>query len=413
LWGRDPHQLVSLAQAWETIASQVQPIGVEEVALADAHGRILAESIRINEDSPPFDKAVMDGFAVRSADCAAPGATLRVVGMTAAGQTTAAILGVGEALQINTGAPMPSGADAVARIEDCVVSADQSHVEIKATQRAGQNVAPRASHRRSGEVVLAARVRLGPAQIASVAAAGGAKVSVSKAVHAAIVATGDELARPGSAKPAGHIYESNGPMLAALVREFGGVPVDLGIVKDDAAALKQMFADALKHPVVIAAGGMSMGTLDLVPTVLAELGVKWLFHGVEMRPGKPTAYGRGPAGQHVFGLPGNPGSAFVCAWLMVRMVVRGLSGLAAQQPPTVRATLATELKPAKDARPAYVPARVWSDASKGMMVEALPWGGSGDVFGLAAANALLVLSAPTQAMNAGQHVDVIALTSLV
>jgi molybdopterin molybdotransferase len=412
LWGREPHRLASLNEAWTILADQVKPIGVEEIALAAAHRRILAESIRLNEDSPPFDKAMMDGFAVRSADCAAPGAVLRIVGLAAAGQSPGPALSAGEALQINTGAPIPAGADAVARIEDCAVLPDNSRVEIKSTQASGRNVASRGSSRRSGDVVLTAPVRLGPAQIAAAAAAGVARFKVSRQVHAAIVATGDELVPPGLIKRAGQIFESNGPMLTALLREFGAEPVDLGIVKDDAAELKRAFAAALKHPVVIAAGGMSMGTLDLVPTALSELGVKWLFHGVEMRPGKPTAYGRGPAGQHVFGLPGNPGSAFVCAWLMVRMIVRGLLGFAPTPPSTIRALLAADVKSAKDARPAYIPARLSSDASTGLVVEPVRWGGSGDVFGLADANTLLVLTAPTQPMNAGQFVEVILLGAL-
>jgi len=155
---------------------------------------------------------------------------------------------------------------------------------------------------------------------------------------------------------------------------------------------------------------MSMGTLDLVPGAFESLGVRWLFHGVEMRPGKPVAYGLGPAGQHVVGLPGNPVSSFVCAWLFVRMIVRGLQGFAVRPPERIRATLAADLKPVHDARPAFVPARVQSDATSGLIVTPVAWGGSGDPFGLASANALLCRDAPTTSSVSGDPASVILLS---
>jgi len=184
------------------------------------------------------------------------------------------------------------------------------------------------------------------------------------------------------------------------------VPRNLGIACDEPAALRLSLGRAMDSPVVLAAGGMSMGTLDLVPQILSELGVRWLFHGVQLRPGKPVAYGRGSAGQHVFGLPGNPASAFVCAWLFVRMTVRGLQGFSPDPPATQKATLVCDLKPAKDARPSFVPARVWNDPQRGLLVEPTEWGGSGDPFGLALGNALLVRERPLAASTAGECVTV-------
>jgi molybdopterin molybdotransferase len=200
-------------------------------------------------------------------------------------------------------------------------------------------------------------------------------------------------------------------MLTSLVRQFGGIPRDLGIVRDDEAELNAKLVEALHDPVVITIGGMSMGTHDLAPRVLAGLGVTWKFHGVRIRPGKPVAYGRGPEGQHVFGLPGNPVSAFVCAWLFVRMAIRGLLGHPPLPPHRWRATLNQALSPGRDSRPAFIPARVWNDDALGMMAEACAWGGSDDPFGPALANALLYRSDPTSPMPAGSATEVIIVTS--
>jgi molybdopterin molybdotransferase len=162
----------------------------------------------------------------------------------------------------------------------------------------------------------------------------------------------------------------------------------------------------LKRPVVLIAGGMSMGTLDLVPAACEAIGIRWRWHGVSMRPGKPVAYGRGPAGQHVFGLPGNPVSAFVCAWLFARMVIEGLQGLDPAPPPQVTARLAVELPRHRDPRPAYVPARYWNDVSSGLLVKPTPWKGSSDPFGLVEANGLLIRDRPAQSMAEGEFVGV-------
>jgi len=406
-WGHDRHRLLALDEAWAVLAGAVRPLGMTRVALADAAGRVLARPVVAAEDHPAFDKAMMDGFAVRGADCAAAGATLRIVGLAAAGTAPRRALSAGEAMRINTGAPLPAGADAVVRVEDTDVDDAASSVHIKTAVKVQQHVARRGGNRHAGDIVLASPARLGAAQIAAVVTAGAEAVSVYEAVGAAIVVTGDELVPLGRPLAPGQIHESNGPMLAALLGQFGAAPEAIGIVPDNEARLTEAFKKALEQPVVVAVGGMSMGTLDLVPRVLEGLGVQWAFHGVRVRPGKPVAYGRGPDGQHVFGLPGNPVSAFVCAWLFVRMVVRGSQGFAVKPPPRLRATLLRELPAKRDGRPAFVPARIWTDAVCGLIAEPCSWHGSGDPFGLAMANALLVHETPTMALGKDAVVDVI------
>jgi molybdopterin molybdotransferase len=234
---------------------------------------------------------------------------------------------------------------------------------------------------------------------------------VSDEVAVAILPTGDELVSPGQARKPGQTYECNETTLTALARQFGGTAVPMGIAPDDMPVLKKRLGEALTHPVVITAGGMSMGSLDLVPQAARELGITWLFHGVNMRPGKPVAYGRGPQGQNVVGLPGNPVSVFVCAWLFVRMIVRGLQGLPVSPPPTLHASLAVDLPAGRDPRPAYLPGRLRSDGKSGVTAEPVAWSGSDDPFGLAEANCLLVRQRPHEPLAAGAGIECMPIRS--
>lgn len=410
-WGKDPHPLISLECAWQHIGDDLKPLDPETVPFDEAAGRVLASPVIASEDYPPFDKAMMDGFAVRAADCEMLGAELEVLGLVAAGQPGDQAVGARQAVRINTGAPVPDGADSVVRVEDTALSEDERQVTIQVAVIPGRHIAKRGSDRRTGDILLASPIRLGSAPLAVAATAGAASLCAYPRPSVAIATTGDELVRPGEFKKPGQIYESNGPMLAELMRQFGAMPHESDIVRDESGDLTMKLSEALRHPVVIAVGGMSMGTHDLVPRTFSDLGVDWRFHGVKIRPGKPVAYGRGPDGQHVFGLPGNPVSAFVCAWLFVRKVVRGLQGLPAIPPRRWRATLTRDLKAARDDRPAFVPARVWNNPAQGMMAEPCGWSGSADLFGLAPAIALLVRDQPTEIAPAGSAVDVIFIST--
>jgi molybdopterin molybdotransferase len=329
----------------------------------------------------------------------------------AAGDGTHVEIQAGQAIRINTGAPMPDGADAVAPIEVCAIDESGDRVMIATVLRAGQHVALRGTDRHAGDLLLASPMTIEAAQIGALATAGLGDVRVYPNVDVGIVVTGNEIVPVGEPCPPGRIHDSNGPMLASLMRQFGASPRNLGIARDDADDLRSKLQTALASPVVVTVGGMSMGTLDLVPKTFVDLGVGWHFHGVRMRPGKPVAYGRGPDGQHVFGLPGNPVSAFVCAWLFVRMAVRGLSGHPVAPPHRWRATLMRAIEPKRDARPAFVPARIWHHADAGLIAEPCAWGGSGDPFGLATANALLVLDDPTHGRRVDDVVEVISISA--
>lgn len=403
-WGVDSRPLVSVDEAWAIVSTLIRPLVLETVALAESCGRVLAAPVAMDEDYPAFDKAMMDGFAVRAADCAAPGANLKVLGLAAAGGAEfSGTIGVGEAIRINTGAPLTRGADAVVRIEDCDVTGDR--VAVRVAVPAGKSVAPRGSHRRKGEIVLTPPLRMEPMHVSAAATAGAATLSVHRKPSIAILSTGDELVSAGSARQVGQIVDSNGPTLSALMRQFGGVVRSAEIVRDQESVLRHQAEAALGSDIVLVVGGMSMGTLDLAPKTFESLGVRWKFHGVDMRPGKPTAFGVGPGGQLIFGLPGNPVSAFVCSWLFVRMAVRGLEGLPPEPPPRIRVELIEDVPAHRDPRPAFVPGRIVTDRQRGLVARPCEWGGSADTPGLANANGLIYLPNPTQATKAGEGVD--------
>jgi len=408
-WGKRPHRLLELDEAWTAISAELTPGEIETVPLGQAVGRTLARAVYATSDFPPFDKAMMDGFAVRATDCSAAGTTLKTVGLRQAGENKDIKLNTGEALRINTGAMLPIGADAVARIEDCTVSADGADVVIDVAQTVGKHIAPRGSDYASGALLLPKPLEINAARLAALATAGVSQVDVYLQAEVAIITTGNETVPIGVPRAAGQIVDSNGPMLAALVERFGATARPLGIVPDDEGKLKATLQDALASAVVLVAGGMSMGTHDLVPSVAEDLGVRWVFHGVRMRPGKPVAYGRGPDGQHVFGLPGNPVSAFVCATVFGQMAIRALHGHPIRPPKMLRAHNARRLEPKGDDRPAFLPALIWQDAKGKHWVDACAWRGSGDPFGLVMANGLMLRRDPSGVLAAGDQVDIVPL----
>jgi len=406
-WGKQPHRLLELDEAWSAISAELAPGSIETVPLANAVGRTLARAGYAGGDFPPFNKAMMDGFAVRSADCSAAGAKLKIVGLRQAGENQDITLNSGEALRINTGAMLPKGADAVARIEDCTVSNDGADVSIDVAIVAGKHVAPRGSDYASGALLFPKPLEINAARLAALATAGVSDVDVYRQAEVAILTTGNETVSIGAPRAAGQIVDSNGPMLTALVERFDATARPLGIVPDDDAKLKTAMQGALSSDVVLIAGGMSMGTHDLVPNIAEALGVRWIFHGVRIRPGKPVAYGRGPNGQHVFGLPGNPVSAFVCATVFAQMAIRALRGHPIRPPKMLRAHNARRLDPKGDDRPAFLPALVWQDAKGKYWADACAWRGSGDPFGLVMANGLMLRRDPTGVLEAGDGVEVV------
>jgi molybdopterin molybdotransferase len=364
---------------------------VQAVPLAEAHGRVLATAVHADGPWPSTDRSAMDGFAVFAADCATAGVELSVVGQSLAGHPFAGALARGQAVQIMTGAVVPAGADAVVQVEQ-TSGFDRPAVVIQAAVKAGQNVRVCGSELRAGQQVLAAGRRIRAAEVGALAVLGLAAVPVIARPRVAILATGDEVV-PVQSTPAPHqVRESNSWALAAQVRERGGEPLRLGVAADDGASLRPLLARGLAEAdVLLTIGGISKGTHDLVHGLLAELGVEPQFHGIELKPGKPTFFGavRGAGAKFVFGLPGNPASCFTVFDLLVAPLLDRLCGA---EPAAWQAQAALGGAPFRaNSRLQATPARLRFGADAMALAELLPGSPSGDPFSLLAANGYALL----------------------
>ena len=390
-------ELLSVNEALQAVLARVEPLAAERVALPDASGRVLAAPATALTDLPPFPSSAMDGFAVRSADT--PG-RLPVVERVAAGRPAARPLSTGEAMGIATGGVVPDGADAVVPIERVTVDGDL--VEILDVATPGANVRPRGGDVVAGAVVVPAGVRLGPAQIGALAAAGVGEVACARRPRVAVLTTGTELRRPGEQLAAGEIYESNGPMLRALLASGGAEVEALDSVEDDEAAHRRSIEQGLERDVLVTSGGVSVGPHDLVRRIEAELGVEEVFWGVSVKPGKPLAFGvRGAT--LVFGLPGNPVSSLVSSVLFVLPALRALQGEADPAPRYRQGTLVGPIAP-DPRRDELVRARLTTAG-----VEPLTGQESHMIVRAAEANALVFVPSGSDELPAGSTVSYLPL----
>jgi molybdopterin molybdotransferase len=397
--------MLEVAAAREVVLRHASPLRPETIPLTPPPlGRVLAEAVRADLDSPPFDKAMMDGYAVRAEDCEAGPVELRVIGEVAAGTVPQKPIGLGEAVGIYTGAPIPPGADAVVMKERTELLAE-GRVRVddpKLTPR--KNVLDRGREMRAGEVVLPPGTSLGPAAIGLLAAVGRTTASTYPVPQVGVLATGNELVEADKTPGPGQIRNSNSAMLAAQVARTGAVPRVLGIAPDNPERMRVSIRDALATAdVLLLAGGVSVGKFDHVPEVLEKLGVQVHFHRVKMKPGKPLLFGT-LRDRLVFGLPGNPVSAFVCFELFVRPALRKLGGDPDPGPKSLKLKLVEAFETNND-RPTFHPAKLETGDS-GWRVRGLPWFGSADLRGLMAADALLLLPPGKVRYDAGQSADV-------
>jgi molybdopterin molybdotransferase len=307
-------------EAQKRILERVQPLEAEAVALDDAAGRVLAETARSVVDLPPFPSSAMDGFALRAEDT--PG-ELPVVFRIAAGLPASRSLGPGEAMGVATGGVVPEGADAVIPLE-YVVDRD-NEIQVESSVAVGDNVRAAGGDLHAGDPVVEAGVRLGPAQLGALAAAGVAEVSCARRPRAAVLATGTELRAPGEELGLGEIYEANGLILAAQLADAGAEVERLAAVADDEEAHREALRRGIEADLLVTSGGVSVGPHDLVRRIEAELGVEEVFWRVAVKPGKPVSFGVRER-TLVFGLPGNPVSALVGFHLFVLPAVLALQG---------------------------------------------------------------------------------------
>lgn len=336
--------MISVREALDIVLREVSVLGVERVGLLDAAGRVLAENVTSARDVPGYANSAMDGYAVRHDDLGRLPARLRVVGVTAAGSRELPTIGPREAAKINTGAPIPPGADTVIRLED--TQSDGGEVIVLTGSGKGSNIRLPGEDIRAGDVILQRGRRLGPADVGLLASVGRALLLVHRKPRVAILSTGNELVEVDQPMVPGQVVNSNAYTLGAAVTEAGAIPVTLPIARDTPEEIHRAFAQAARCDAILSTGGVSVGEFDYVKPVMDELGVRRLFWKVAQKPGKPLTFGT-LGDRPYFGLPGNPVSSLVCFYLYARPALRRMMGLTALHLPTAEARLSAEVKKAE------------------------------------------------------------------
>ncbi len=395
--------MISVDEAVARIVAAFAPTPAESVTIGDAMGRVLAADVMAQSSQPPFAVSSMDGYAVRAADAAQPGRSLRVIGAAPAGHPFAGTIGAGEAVRIFTGGVIPDGADSIVIQEDA--EAGDSGVSFKVAAKAGQYIRPAGLDFARGDVLAAAGRRLGARDLSLIAAGDGACVTVRRKPRIVFAATGDELSLPGAPRKPGGIVASSGYALAAMIARWGGKAVDLGILPDTADAVASIADKASGADLVVTLGGASVGDHDLVQKALGPKGFMLDFWKIAMRPGKPLIFGKLGA-TPLLGLPGNPVSTLVCAMLFLRPAIAAMLGIQ-DDPALATATLSAPLKE-NDNRQDYLRARLEMRSGERY---AVPFAvqDSSMLSSLANADALIIRAPFAAALAAGETVSILLL----
>jgi molybdopterin molybdotransferase len=410
-----PADWLGVEEALSRILSAASPLAVERTSLLDGLGRGLAEEVVADATLPPWTNSGMDGYAVRAEDVRSASATsavtLRVVARMRAGDSPGRGIGPGEAVRIMTGAPIPSGADSVVRVEDTDREREEGWVRVLDGRDAGHNLRPAGQDMRRGERLLEPGHVITPGTIGVLAAAGRNMVAVHRRPRVAVLTTGDELRGPerfDDVRAGAGVPNSNGPMISAMVAAAGAHPSSLVNAQDDPADLRARVEDAADADVLVTIGGASMGEADLVKRVLHTMGYRPAFWRVRMRPGSPFGFGWLPRGarlQPTFTLPGNPTSAFVTFEILVRPFLLRLAGHADTSRPRVACRAGEPIR--APAELTYFLRVTLEGAGSDLTARLTGPQGSGLVSGLARAGGLAVVPEHVLEIPAGARVDVV------
>ncbi len=401
---------LSVTKAQECVLESVAMLGAESVKLGQSLGRVLAVDIRANRDIPPYDVSAMDGYAVRSADLLNVPATLAIIEDIKAGDMPARTVQPGQCARIMTGAPVPEGADAVIRIEDTQALSDSS-VQINRSARSGHDVRSRGESMSNGEVVLTAGTEITPGVVGVLATVKCAQVQVVRHPRVAILSTGNELEDIDDPVDPDKIPDSNSYALMAQVQALGIEPALLGIARDDPAELAEYLQRGLKFDVFLVSGGTSVGVHDYVRPAIESLGVRMKFWRVAMKPGHPVAFGvsqrnsdDAPKETFVFGLPGNPVSSMVCFEEFVAPALRRMMGYMRIHRRTIAARLTHGVKH-QAGRTEFTRVTLAKEGG-GYAATSTGAQGSGMLLSMARADGLMVVSADSTGLAAGEQVVV-------
>ena len=412
--------MLTVEEALDQIVQTIAPLDVVSLSLKDSLGMTLGNTLKATSDSPPFSKALMDGFAITTADAQSGLATLSIRESVMAGEVPRQELQHGTAIRIMTGAPLPSGCEVVVPIEDCQVDEISSQVIINCQPlKRGANVLFQGEILSKHEELVQRGTLLRSQHLALLAEQGHAFIPVRPKPKLAVLPTGDELVPVDQIPGPGEIRNSNEMMLLSQALHSGAESFGLGIAPDVPKSLEERIHVGLQADLLVLSGGVSMGDKDYVPKLLKTAGVREIFHKVNLKPGKPIWFGRISSGEnrsrttYVFGLPGNPVSSFVCFELFVRTAIRKLVGRT-DFLPKLKSVPLDQPHLAKVSRTTYYPAYyqcgdVCGDLSESLKL--LHWKGSADLVTLAQANALARLTPTTRGYSKGENVPVLLLDS--
>ncbi|QDU54175.1 molybdopterin molybdotransferase MoeA [Aeoliella mucimassa] len=398
--------MISFEQALEHVAEQVATLATQRVRLRDSMGLVLGDDVTSDVDSPPYNKSLMDGYAVAAGDTSAE---RKIVERIMAGDVPRYAIRPGIVTQVMTGAPVPDGTAAVVPVErTSELPDDQLHLDW-VDPAVGTNVQPQGSLSRKGQTVVTAGTRVAPHVMGALAEAGAAVVQVVPRPTVAILVTGNELVSVDERPDPGQIRDANGPMLRTAVSECDATPYLLPRSMDDLDELTRLVAAGLEADVLLVSGGMSVGVKDLMPQAFAEAGVERVFHRVSIKPGRPLWFGIAPRQSErprlVFGLPGNPVSGLACFHLFVRPTLEVLAGRSSRfELPWQRGRLTQPLS-SGPGREGFRPAVLACSGE----VTPCNWQGSADLAGMVAANCLLRVPGAGAAFSAGDWVDLLPL----
>ena len=403
-------KLLSLEEANNAIARRVRPraLGTEETTLLGAFDRVLAEDIVAANDIPPFDRATVDGYAVRAQDTFGAEENrpvkLKICGTVRTGHLSKIKVGKKQAAEIFTGAPIPEGADAVVMVEN--TERKSEHIRVFSAIPKSGNMMEAGSDIKKGETVLAKGRKLGSREIGAVAALGIDQVKVQVIPRVAVFSTGPEVIQPGSRLSPGKIYDINSYSLSAAVLKSGGKPIHLGIVEDEFSELQETLKVALKTAdIVVTSGGVSVGPKDLMPKVLASLGKSGLIlSGIAIKPGKPTTVAD-IDGKLVYSLPGHPASALMIFHLLVRPTIQVMAGIAPTKDPELEAVAGARMFSAKG-RKTFVMVKLREDKSNGIFAEPVSKGDSGAITTLTKADGFVEIPENVQFVDVKERITV-------
>ncbi len=392
--------MLSVASAQERILANVKPNEAATYAVDEASGLVVAEPPVASVDMPPFDKAAVDGYAVKACDAAA-GRSFAVGEEVMAGSTPSTKVTPGRAVKIMTGAPVPASADTVIMLESTRSVAGR--IEVTRDTPPGRNICRRGEDMQAGQPLLSAGTVVVPQHAGLLAGQGCTTLRCHRRPTVAILATGDEVVGPEATPAPGQIRNANNTALGALIREGHGRVIDLGIAPDEPEALRAAIARGLEADVLLASGGVSAGTLDLVPEAAGACGVEEVFHHIAIQPGRPVLYGRSENG-HFFGLPGNPVAAVVCYKVLVEPLIRTVMGYEHPLPPLFPAAFEGTFK-RTDERMRLVGVELL-ETDNGRQARKVPTHGPADLQALARSTGLAVLPPGTGPYRGGERVEV-------